>query len=91
VFCDLLLPLVLAGGRRPGPIFWTIFGGLLAIARFGTIFCITLLVQAPAVAYAFLVPGLTIHGVFGLMSGFVSYHLLRGLDRNESPPPEEPA
>ena len=89
VFCDLFLPLILAGGRRPGPLFWSIFGLLLAVARFGTIFAITLFVQAPAVAYAVLVPGLTIHSIFGFLSGYVSYHLLRGLDKTHAP--ESPA
>ncbi len=85
VLCDLGLPLLLAGGRRPGAFAWSVFGLLLALARFGTIFTITLLVQAPAVAYAFLVPGLVIHGTFGFLSGYVSYHLLRGLDRAAQP------
>ena len=84
VFCDLLLPIVLAGGRRPGAVFWSLFGALLAIARFGTIFCITLAVQAPAVAYAILIPGLTVHTIFGFLSGYVSYHLMRGLDRTDA-------
>ena len=92
ILCDLALPLLLAGGRRPGALIWSFFGLLLALARFGTIFTITLLVQAPAVAYAFLVPGLVIHGTFGFLSGYVCHHLLRGLDRITVPPapPEHP-
>lgn len=91
VFCDALVPLLLAGGRRPGPVVWSLFGALLAIARFGTIFCITLLVQAPKVAYAFLLPGLTIHTVFGVASGYVSYHLMNALDRRDDrQPPARP-
>lgn len=90
VFCDVFLPLILAGGRRPGALFWSFFGLILAVARFGTIFAITLLVQAPAVAYAVLVPGLTIHSIFGFLSGYVSYHLLRGLDKTPPEPAEPP-
>ncbi len=90
VFCDVFLPLILAGGRRPGALFWSRFGRVLADARFGTIFAITLLVQAPAVAYAVLLPGLTIHSIFGFLSGYVSYHLLRGLDKTAASEPPQP-
>jgi hypothetical protein len=36
-------------------------------------------VQAPAVAWAFLVPGLIIHTTFGILSGLVSSPLIRAL------------
>ena len=38
-----------------------------------------LVVQAPAVAYAILLPGLAVHSVFGVLSGVVSYQLLKPL------------
>lgn len=79
IICDLVLPPFLAGGRMPGPVFWTAIGGLIAIGRFGTIFVIVLVVQAPAVAWAIFAPGLVIHTTFGLLSGFVTWHLLRGM------------
>ena len=43
--------------------------GSSRLGRFATIFAVTLAVQAPAVAWAFLVPGLTIHTTFGVLSG----------------------
>ncbi len=81
IITDLCLPLVAGGGRRPGGVVWTLFGGVIAAGRFATIFVITLLVQAPAVAYAILVPGLTVHITFGLASGYVTFHIVRALDR----------
>jgi hypothetical protein len=79
LLCDLTLPLLLALRPRPGPVFWSLFGAFLAVGRFATIFLVTLLVQAPAVAFAFLVPGVTVHGTFGILSGYVTYHLMRGV------------
>ena len=52
----------------------------MGAGRFATIFCITLAVQAPAVAYAMLVPGFLIHSGFGVLSGYVSYHLVNALE-----------
>ena len=62
-------------------------GGLMGLGRFATIFTITLAVQAPAVAWAFLVPGLIIHTTFGVLSGLVSSPLIRAL----APRPRDPA
>ena len=67
--------------RGPGAVVWSLFGGLVALGRFATIFAVTLTVQAPAVAWAFLVPGLTVHVVFGVMSGYVSHPIARAVER----------
>jgi len=80
VICDLFVPLMLRRGRMPGGVVWSLFGGLIAAGRFATIFVITFLVQAPGLAYAILIPGLTVHMSFGLMSGYVTYHLIRRLE-----------
>ncbi|MGH7858690.1 MAG: hypothetical protein ACREQY_15300, partial [Candidatus Binatia bacterium] len=81
VICDLVLPVATARGRLPGPVFWSLFGGLVAAGRFATIFAIVLLAQAPAIAYAILLPGLAVHVTFGIASGWVSHHLVRAIDR----------
>ncbi len=66
----------------------------MGLGRFATIFTITLAVQAPAVAWAFLVPGLIIHTTFGVLSGLVSSPLIKALARENvtrvvaSHPPE---
>lgn len=98
LLCDLLLPLFLAGGRKPGQIAWSMFGGVVAVGRFATIFVVTLSVQAPAVAWAFMAPRLVGDIVFGLMSGYGSYHLSlaietlreRGLGEPAPSTPREP-
>jgi hypothetical protein len=77
ILCDLLVPLVAGQGRRPGVLVWAIVGGLMGLGRFATIFTVTLTVQAPAVAWAFLVPGMAVHTVFGALSGLVSAPLIR--------------
>lgn len=85
ILCDLLVPLVVRAGHRPsvGALVWSIVGGIMGLGRFATIFAVTLTVQAPAVAWAFLVPGLVIHTTFGILSGLVSSPLIRAvLDRS---------
>ncbi len=77
VICDLFQP------KNAGPWGWSIFGGVIAAARFATIFCITMLVQAPGVAYAMLIPGLTVHMTFGVASGYVTHHLVRAIESKE--------
>ncbi len=81
VICDLGVPVLTRGGRVHGGIVWSLFGGVIAVGRFATIFAMTLAVQAPAVAYAILVPGLVVHVTFGLLSGYVTYHLVRGVQQ----------
>lgn len=83
LICDLLMP------RKLGPIGWSLFGGLIAAGRFATIFMIVMLVQAPAAAWAILIPGLTVHMTFGIASGYVTHHLVRAMGLN-APPKEEP-
>jgi uncharacterized membrane protein len=59
---------------------------MMGLGRFATIFTITLAVQAPSVAWAFLVPGLLIHTTFGVLSGLVSSPLIRALARENTGP-----
>jgi hypothetical protein len=84
LMCDLTLPLFVrrgANARVPGGIFWTIYGALLAGGRFATILAIVFTVQAPRIAYAMLIPGMTVHCTFGAASGYVSYHIVRAVLR----------
>jgi hypothetical protein len=81
VICDLGVPVLTGGARVHGGIVWSLFGGVVAIGRFATIFAMTLALQAPAVAYAILVPGLVVHVTFGLLSGYVTSHLVRGVQQ----------
>ena len=81
VLCDLLVPLV---ARSNSPWVWSVLGGVIAAGRFATIFLITLLVQAPAIAYAILIPGLTVHVVFGVASGWITHHIVRAVREVEA-------
>lgn len=104
VVSDLVVPLVAprvgsadADGERgaaprktPHAFVWSLVGGLMGVGRFATIFTVTLSVQAPAVAWAFLAPGLIIHTTFGVLSGLVSAPLIRAVlttrdGRDEAP------
>src|SRR5262249_51776017 len=71
LLCDALLPIFFRGGRRPGAFLLPILGGVIGAGRFATIFAITLAVQPPKAAFAMLLPGLTVHVIFGVVSGFV--------------------
>ncbi len=88
ILCDLCVPLLmrLHAGRAPGAIAWSILGGVMGLGRFATIFTVTLVVQAPKVAWAFLVPGLIVHTTFGVLSGLVSTPLIRALTRASAAP-----
>ena len=86
LLCDLFVPslarrTLASTSRAAGPLAWSIAGGVIAAGRFATIFAVTLFVQAPAVAWAFLVPGATVHVTFGVLSGYVSHHLVRAAAR----------
>jgi hypothetical protein len=81
LICDLTVPLLVRGGREPGRLLWTLEGALIGAGRFATIFTITLLVQPPAIAWAILIPGFSVHTTFGALSGWVSYHLVKAIAR----------
>jgi hypothetical protein len=88
VLCDLVVPILLARGRRPGPLAWSLFGALIGAGRFATIFAVTFLVQAPAAAFLFLLPGIGVHVVFGAASGYVSRILVLAIDRRAAAGPD---
>ena len=79
--CDLLIPVITAGGRQPGRLAWSCFGAVVGAGRFATTFAIVLAAQAPAVAYAILVPGLTTNLTFGFLSGYVTYQVVRSIEQ----------
>jgi hypothetical protein len=77
------------GAKIPGGIAWSIFGAVIAAARVTTILAIVFVVQAPKVAYAMLLPAFTVHCTFGAASGYVSYHVVRGVERLRRRPETE--
>lgn len=94
LLCDLLVPLLYR--QRPGGFGWSLFGGFVALGRFATILSVVALVQAPKVAYAMLAPGLLVHSLFGVASGYVTFHLLKHVKQesirwqSSSPATDEP-
>lgn len=76
--CDLALPWM-RRGSPPRAWAWAVLGLGMGLGRFLTIFSVTLAVQPPVVAYAFLVPGIALNGFFGLLSGWVSCHVATAL------------
>jgi len=81
ILCDLFVPLMTAGRRRPGPLAWAILGGVIATGRFATIFVIALALGVPSLAWAFLLPGLAVHIGFGVVSGWLTVPLVRSMDQ----------
>jgi hypothetical protein len=84
IVVDLLYPLVSPLARRArggGVLAYSVLGLLAALGRFATITLIALAVQPPALVYAVLLPGLLVHGIFGVLSGVVTAPLLTALDR----------
>jgi len=75
--CDLFVPIIARNPLRTSPIVWTLLGGLVGAARFTTILIMTFFAMAPIVAYAILIPGFAVHTFFGLVSGYVTFHLVR--------------
>jgi energy-coupling factor transporter transmembrane protein EcfT len=80
VLCDLTVPLLVAAGKRPGKVTWMLHGGFVAAGRYASIFAVTLVAQPPAVAFAFLVPGLTVHVTFGVLAGLLVRPVLSALE-----------
>ena len=84
IVVDLLGPLVQK--KRRGPLAWSVFGLVIALGRYATVTVIAFAVQAPAVVYAVLIPGLIIHAIFGVLSGLVTAPLVRALLREPHSP-----
>ena len=79
VIVDLLVPLVRGRERSLRLWAWSLLGLAVALGRYATVTVIALAVQAPAVVYAVLLPGLLVHAVFGVLSGLVSAPLVRAM------------
>jgi hypothetical protein len=89
IVCDLCVPFMVRGSKIPGGIAWSIFGAVIAAARVSTILATVFVVQAPKVAYAMLLPAFVVHCTFGAASGYVSYHVVRGVERLRRRPEDD--
>jgi hypothetical protein len=81
LLADLLMPILIREPARASVLAWCALGTLCALGRFATVTAIALTVQAPALVFAFLIPGLLIHAVFGALSGIVTAPLMRALQK----------
>jgi hypothetical protein len=72
-------------GRVRRVIVYSTVGLVAALGRFATITVIALAVQPPALVYAVLIPGLVVHGIFGVLSGVVTAPLLSALSSPTDP------
>src|SRR5262245_38727256 len=77
---DALLPWLLRG-RSPARWKFVMLGALCAAARITTIVAVTFLIDAPAVFYALVAPMFISQTAFGAASGFITFYLLKSLDR----------
>ena len=76
---DGLMPPLKKISGNPSVIIFSIMGLLASLARLTTIVLTALLVKAPPVFYVLLTPTIIGHFVFGILSGPVSYFLVRRL------------
>lgn len=77
---DFGLPIIKKASPRPSVFIYSILGLIVAIARFSTVVLVAYLIGAPAGFYAVLAPFGVIHCIFGILSGFISFYLLRSID-----------
>ena len=81
LFVDGMMPLVRLGGRELGPAVYALVGLGSAVTRLSTLLLVSYFVTAPKVFYAFLVPTLVSNAIFGLLSGFVTFHLMKSMQK----------
>jgi hypothetical protein len=81
LFVDLVMPLTRLGGREPGPLVYALVGLGAAMTRLSTLLAVAYFVTAPKVFYAFLIPTLVSNTLFGTLSGFVTYHVMRSVQK----------
>lgn len=81
LFVDVAMRLVRTVSREPGAIVYSAVGIGAALARLSTIIAVGYFVDVPSVFYAFLIPQAISHSVFGFLSGFVTYHLMKSIQK----------
>jgi hypothetical protein len=81
LFVDLVMPLVRRWVREPGALLYALVGTGAAMMRLSTLLVVAYLVEAPSAFYAFLVPTLVSNTLFGFLSGFVTFHVLKSIQK----------
>ena len=81
LFVDLVMPVARALVREPGAVTYALLGTGAAVTRVSTLLLVAYFVEAPSVFYAFLVPMVISNTVFGFLSGFVTFHVMKSLQK----------
>lgn len=81
LFVDLAMPLVTALFRKPNALVYAVVGMGAAATRVSTLLAVATIVGAPPAFYVLLLPMVIANIVFGLLSGFVTFHLMKSIDR----------
>lgn len=82
IIVDLMVPWL--SKNTTSKLVWCLAALFVAMGRFCTVVVIALLVQAPEIVYAFLLPGLLLHGSFGIAAGLLSRAVLVAIDSSLS-------
>lgn len=81
VFIDLVMPVVRRVIPEPGAFVYALVGAGAAAMRVSTLLIVSYFVDAPRVFYALLVPTVVANVVFGFLSGFVTFHLMKSMQK----------
>jgi len=81
LFVDLVMPLVTAVFKKPNVLVYGLVGMGAAVTRITTLIAVAAFVEAPPTFYVLLLPMVIANVVFGLLSGLVTFHLMKFVDR----------
>ena len=81
LFIDLVMPAVRRLVSEPGAVVYALVGMGAAVMRVTTVLVVAYFVEAPKVFYALLVPMVVANTVFGFLSGFVTFHLMKSVQK----------
>jgi energy-coupling factor transporter transmembrane protein EcfT len=80
-FVDIVMPFAAAVFTRPNPFVYAIVGMGAAVTRVSTFVAVAAFVEVPSAFYVLVVPMVIANIVFGLLSGFVTFHLMKSVAR----------
>jgi len=77
LFVDLVMPFVTSVCKKPNVLVYGIVGMGAAVTRIATLIAVAAFVDAPPTFYVLLLPMVIANVVFGLLSGLVTFHLMK--------------
>lgn len=81
LFVDLVMPFVTSVFKKPNALVYAVVGMGAAAARISTLVAVAAFVEAPKTFYVLLLPMVIANVAFGLLSGLVTFHLMKFVDR----------